>query len=400
MLRSEHSIVAYKAGHALPDRLTRSRHTRYLEHARKMLAVYRSGIGRTRRELHRSIENVLSAQEDCERRRIAAFCKLLDDRSEFEKDARGAAAELRLRVFSLAAAYHPLVGLAQHTSEKTIGEVRTIVSAALKRPWPHIETALYADIIELQPLKAFHGYDDAEALLSRYNVAQVQACLYPAEKVAVIAGSDFKTILRYAKLARLLHEIRRTGGSGYEIQLTGPASVLQQTRRYGANFARFVPALLACRQWELRADICLPWGNRARLALTSDDGLTSHLPSPQEFDSSVEERFAKEFGEKKEGWRCLREAAILHDGQATFVPDFVFRHDDGREALLEIVGFWTPEYLVKKRQTLHRFSGHRVLLAVAERSLRVPSPSPRVIVYKKSLDPAAVVKALVTANPA
>jgi len=28
-----------------------------------------------------------------------------------------------------------------------------------------------------------------------------------------------------------------------------------------------------------------------------------------------------------------------------FVPDFTFRHEDGTQACLEIVGFWTPEYL-------------------------------------------------------
>lgn len=35
-------------------------------------------------------------------------------------------------------------------------------------------------------------------------------------------------------------------------------------------------------------------------------------------------------------------------GAALFLPDFTFRHSDGREALVEIVGFWTPEYLDEK----------------------------------------------------
>jgi hypothetical protein len=34
------------------------------------------------------------------------------------------------------------------------------------------------------------------------------------------------------------------------------------------------------------------------------------------------------------------------------VPDFVFRHRDGTEVVLEIAGYWTPEYLADKLQAL------------------------------------------------
>jgi predicted nuclease of restriction endonuclease-like RecB superfamily len=33
---------------------------------------------------------------------------------------------------------------------------------------------------------------------------------------------------------------------------------------------------------------------------------------------------------------------------SVFLPDFTLRHADGREALVEVVGFWTPEYLEEK----------------------------------------------------
>ena len=66
-----------------------------------------------------------------------------------------------------------------------------------------------------------------------------------------------------------------------------------------------------------------------------------------------------------DGWLLVREGEILHQKQKVFVPDFVFRHDDGRTALLEIVGFWTPEYLQAKLETLRTFQRHRILLAVA-----------------------------------
>jgi predicted nuclease of restriction endonuclease-like RecB superfamily len=57
---------------------------------------------------------------------------------------------------------------------------------------------------------------------------------------------------------------------------------------------------------------------------------------------------------------------VLWRGQKVFVPDFLLRHVDGRQAMLEIVGFWAPEYLKAKAETLQAFAGERILLAVAE----------------------------------
>ena len=38
---------------------------------------------------------------------------------------------------------------------------------------------------------------------------------------------------------------------------------------------------------------------------------------------------------------------ILHHGQAVFVPDFVFRHTDGMQVLMEIVGMQSEELAIR-----------------------------------------------------
>ncbi len=402
MLSGEHAIVRYENGRAIPDRLTRRRHAHYVEHARRMLAVYASGIGSTRRELHLSVQNLLASEPDCDTRRIASFCRLLDDAGEFDIDRRGKAAALRLRVFSMAAPYQPLVTTADAIFDHQQSDVKARIARELGRPWREIEQDLYADVIDFQRLKSFTGYRSPEALLARCNVAQLQACLYRARHMTVWAAADFKTILRYAKLARLLHEIRRLGPDRYRIDLSGPASVVMETRRYGVDFARFAAALLTCRDWTMRAEVQTPWGTGAVLECSSAEGLASHLPPPGDFDSSVEESFARRFGPERDGWRLIREGAILHDGQTTFVPDFVFRHADGREVFMEIVGFWTPQYLEKKRQTIRRFAvSQRIVLAVARRILRGAGRLPAdVIVYRTALKIEPVLAALNAVEPA
>jgi hypothetical protein len=70
------------------------------------------------------------------------------------------------------------------------------------------------------------------------------------------------------------------------------------------------------------------------------------------FDSAVEERFAKRFEQAETGWRLTREPdpLVLSNGGA-FIPDFMFEKYD-KKIYLEIVGFWTKEYLERKLQKL------------------------------------------------
>lgn len=394
MLTADQSIVRYDKGLAFPDRLTRVTHKHYLDYAARMIAVYRGGVGRTRRQLHKGVEAVLASEPDCDRRRIAGFCKLLDDAGEFDQDRRGAAAALRLKVFSMAAKYHPLVTEPDLIFERSEGEVKGLIAGELGRPWEEIEAGLYVDVIDYQPLRSFAGFDSPEALLTRYNLAQLQACLYKARSMVVKASADFAAIVRYAKLARLLVDTRRISASEYRIDLSGPASVLHETRRYGVTFARFTSALVACRGWSMTATVITPWGRDAQLHVTSEDGYRSHVTSPAEFDSEVEEALAKKWGEACEGWRLVREAGILQEGQATFVPDFLLRHEDGREAFLEVVGFWTPEYLAAKRKTVALFKDRRIVLAIPRRTAKDGAVGAGVVVYKTRIKPDEVVKAV------
>ena len=368
MLTRELAIAEYEGGQIKPDRLTRSKHANYRSLAESMLSHYRNGIGRMRNQLHRSIHSLFESELDCPTRRVNAFCKLLDERSTYDKDKRGQAVALRQKVFRLASQKHPLVTLPDLLFETSERDVKQQIAAELGRSWIQIERELFSDVIQFHRLKEFEGYSSADALLARYNVAQTQAVLYDAVSVCVWAKEDFKLILRYAKLARLMHSIQRRSDATYVITFDGPASVLQQTRRYGVAFAKFLPALLSCRGWKMNAVIQHRRSNwKNQFCLTPADGLTSNISPSENFDSKLEENFATRWGdEPREGWRLIHEGEVLFQNQKVFVPDFVFEHNSGRRVLMEVVGFWTPEYLEAKRQTLATFSTHRIILAVSD----------------------------------
>ncbi|MCC7338699.1 MAG: DUF790 family protein [Pirellulaceae bacterium] len=398
MLTRQEALVDYDeaSGRAIPDRLTREKHRSYLGYAQRFLDIYSAGIGRTRRELHRSVESALAANDDCPLRRIAAFKKLLDEKSKYAADAGRKAAKLRQQVFLSAATSHPLVSRVEGVFCNLEQDVKQRIAAELNLTWEQIDARLFSDVIEFQRLEGFEGYASPEALLARYNVAQTQAALYGAEQLMVWSQQDYKAILRYAKLARLMHSIRREGDGSYCFRFDGPASVLRRSTRYGVAMARFLPGLLSCGQWRATAKIVNRWGKRYRLELSCDDGLKSTAAEIAEFDSDVEAEFAAAWKIADcGGWKLERESEILHAGQSVFTPDFTLVNDSGQRVLLEIIGYWTPEYLKYKTQQLEKFQQYDILLAVLEQThFEVPSHCGKPIVFKRQLKPADVLTRL------
>lgn len=398
MLTNELAIAEVRDGFVFPDRLTRLRHGHYLGLAQQMLAIYQQGIGTIRRDLHAQVRALFQDEKICPLRRIDAFCKLLDEVAIYHRDRKGESAKLRRDVFRRAAPSHPLVVQPDRLFESDEAVIKAQISRELKTTWESISERLFADVIPYQKLLRFEGYATPAALLARYNVAQAQASLYRAQSMTVWARQDLKVVLRYAKLSRLMHEIEVLRDGEYRMQFDGPASILRATSRYGVAMAKFLPALLSCRQWRMEAKIRIGRGHWInRLCLSAEDGLKSALPAPDEFDSQIEAGLAADWEKLgPQDWTMDRESVVLHEGQKTFIPDFVFRHRDGRRVLLEIAGYWTPEYLEQKRESLAKFWHEDILLAVPA-SLLKQNPTlrwvrdyPFLIEYKTQLRAAAV----------
>ena len=86
------------------------------------------------------------------------------------------------------------------------------------------------------------------------------------------------------------------------------------------------------------------------------------------YDSKVEERFARDFLRLTDDWDLVREPEAVPIAGHFFFPDFLIRHRRvaGQQAWLEIVGFWTPEYLTEKLERLRQARFPNVILCVDE----------------------------------
>ncbi len=259
MLTRELAIVEYRDMRAWPDKLTARKHAHYVDYAKRMCETYARSLGMTRREIHRAIHAIFALEPECPPRRIDAFCKLLDEACVYDSDDGGRAAQLRQRVYRAAAPLHPLVTCADPWFENNEQTVKQKIATDLGMSWEEIDAKLFSDIMEFHRLREFQPYEDPKQLLARYNVAQTQVALFDAARLTVWATTDFKSILKYAKLARLMHTIRRSP-DGYRFDFDGPASLFSRTQRYGVLMAKFCQACLVAAAGAWKPSSCLELG--------------------------------------------------------------------------------------------------------------------------------------------
>ena len=180
------------------------------------------------------------------------------------------------------------------------------------------------------------------------------------------------------------------------MRLDGPASIFQRSQKYGIQMAVFLPALLLCKGWRMRAEIQSKQRRVVYFELTSEQTqLRSHYPEITAYENPVTDKLAAAWSRAATAWELESSSEVIDLGDSAFIPDFVLRHrETGARVFLEVLGFWTPEHL---RERLLEFDHARVrnfILAAWDdlRGTRDPMTNvpPNTIVFKRSLDPAAV----------
>ena len=88
-------------------------------------------------------------------------------------------------------------------------------------------------------------------------------------------------------------------------------------------------------------------------------------------------------------WELVREDDVFDLGAEVMISDFAIEQPDGRRAILEIVGFWTPEYLDAKLEKIRGVEADNFVLAVSERlncaSEEFGSAADRVLRFKTGI---------------
>ncbi|MCA1816699.1 MAG: DUF790 family protein [Acidobacteria bacterium] len=381
--------LSWQRGDRIKPRYVNAADPRWLREAATLVALFKEHAGRTRGELERAVEEYAGVGTNY--RVLRGLTKLLTDRCEFATAAAFDPLEARRVLFLKATEPHPI---SEDVRERLAAEVAAQLSCSSE----DLLAGLYADLTARQRLVGFEEINERE-LLERYNVAQAQALLYRSTgmrlKVKPQAAEAFRDLFGAIKAHGLIHTVKGTPQTGYEINLDGPASLFHRSQKYGVQMAVFLPDLLACDGWEMSAEIQTKRG-AAYFDLRGDNhGLRVQDErwrgaSEADVRARLEEGWAKFESE----WTLEPSRDVVDLGETAFVPDFLLRREDGQTVYLEILGFWTPKRLAERLGEFERAGVRNFLLAAWEelRGSREPftRDAPNVVVFKRTLDPAAV----------
>lgn len=338
---------------------------RALELSAALCHIAREKLGASRDELHAAWAEIQVAPK--ERRLMFGLSKLVEDSCEFEELEGLEPAELRSEVFLRAAAARRVSGAEFDRAGvlSSVAEARGLTPEA-------VDAALFSDLRGAHRLVACGA---APALLVEgYERAQVQAVLLRALRVrADVRCSNpdaYRELFRKLKWRRLLYRAERLPDGGYRLEIDGPFSLFQSVTKYGLELSLTLPALEACDRLELSADVRwsdrggpLKFNYRSIRALPSGGAVMMRDDVRELWDALVAQ------GGDWQVEPCTRIVDL--PGVGVCVPDLVLRRTrDGREVLLEVLGFWSRDSVWKRVELVEKGLGETLLFAVSAK-LRV-----------------------------
>ncbi|SEH14445.1 hypothetical protein SAMN04487967_1605 [Natronorubrum sediminis] len=341
--------------------------------AARVLGTYQGHVGEPRASLETACEALERETDDF--KLVRGLAALLEREATVETDAAIDPERARRKAFEAAEA----VGVVTE-DDRAMALIRA--SESLECSADDLERALYADLEERQVLTGVDSRWDPDDLIAQYNLSLAQTALFDATEVRV-RSSDPKTLVSAVKRLRLMYEITRLDadstptnddarGGGIaerEVVVTGPTHLFRATRRYGTRFARLLRTVAKAEEWSLEATVD-DRGTERTLSLSDEDPIRVPNAEPVtdvSFDSGVESDFAGRFSTLDLEWDPRREPEPLATGTRVMIPDFAFdyAHRDFR-VYVEIMGFWTPEYVEKKLAQLEGLEDVELVVAVDE----------------------------------
>jgi len=230
-----------------------------------------------------------------------------------------------------------------------------------------------------------------ESVRRAVNLQIMESILKNSEKVELtipltssINSKQVKWLFYLSKRFGIFSTIIKTE-SGIKIFITGPEELVGRREKYGRKIQILIDQIIKRRQtnsdisiWNLK--IHLPWGEGKKVLqfnlkelhglVVSDKKVNLEL----DFDSKTEEKFYQMLT-ALEPWEIKREPVVL-ENNIVFLPDFSLQFVD-ISILIEVIGFWTEDYIMKKIEKLKELTKTGLkLILVVDKTLDFPKIPP------------------------
>ncbi len=257
--------------------------------------------------------------------------------------------------------------------------------------------SLFADLPGERRLAAPAESLSIAELALRTNSSLVAGILKRSQRVSITVYGNSRALVRQAKLHGLLCTVSQNPSPhAVDLEISGPFTLFRRTLIYGRALASLVSRLAWCHRFTLQADCHLgPEAGLRTLVLRTGDPIFP-AGEAKRYDSKIEQRLAQDLARAATDWELVREPVPLSAGQQLVFPDFGLRHRRHRDRYwhLEIVGFWTPQYLQQKLAALRRARLNNFILCIDEQHNCSDDQLPanaRVIRFRRRVDAAAII---------
>jgi uncharacterized protein len=353
MLPSNLLVVWKRKGEILPRYAKLSADN--LEAANGLIEAYKAHVGEKKKTLKAIVTDLENS--GCEYRFVRGLALLLDRKGTFTCNSKINPVDLRRKLFQAT----EKVGLPT-TLEKRRRILETATSE-MALTLENIEEYLYADLDDELILEKFDP-PSASELLEQYNLSLTQTLLFDSTELSFTASGNWQRLFYSVKKLGLIYEVYRDNDCLW-VKIDGPVSLFKLTKRYGINIAKLLPLIVANPEWTINAKILWKYTNEiCNFKIESrKHSFLLRKPTllPVTYDSAAEESFASQFQAVKSGWTLKREPEPVPAGTQVIIPDFSLERAD-LKIYMEIVGFWTEEYLLRKAEKLKQVKEKMLLL--------------------------------------
>lgn len=314
-----------------------------------------AAIGQPWRELLVRLEGLPTRTKDA---RAVAVIEALRHRLGGREPGGVKAAEIRSRVFGRAA-------LDAETRRARI----EAVAGTLGISADETERGMWADLPGERCVTMPRGRPTELVIASEANLLILQRLLLRCFELELRLWGNARSIVRVASVRGLLATAEMRGNA-VQIEISGPLALFHRTTVYGRALGSILAHLPWCERFEL--DVHCDLGRGPATVQLRAPLLLPPSSAPKRYDSRVEERFAQDIAKRAPRWRVVREPAPVIAGKHLAFPDFVLEHrdDPGRRWWVEIVGFWTSDYLATKLARYRAADLNNVILCIdAQRAI-------------------------------
>ncbi|HZW55166.1 MAG TPA: DUF790 family protein [Nitrososphaerales archaeon] len=373
--------------------------------AKSIIGIFQESVGKKRGCLLARLEE-LESSESTDYKTLRGLAAILNRRCTFIVDSKVEPVSARTTVFEEASKRR--IATTQQKQQLLVE-----LSARMNLLPGELEESMFKDLEEEQILTAFDPVSPL-LLVQAYNLALAQTALFKSVSMEFVASGNWKRIFRDIKRFGLMYSVeKREEKDRYSVFLDGPLSLFKMTERYGTSLAKLLPTIVASDSWSFNAEIIDRRKNNRILCFEENKGSAPEFAGLFDrdeeslFDSSVEEIFASKFNSLSTGWELRREPEPLIAGRYVLIPDFSLEKY-GFKIFMEIVGFWTKEYIERKLSKLASLTPETRIIVALNENLRcseaklaeVKSKAVMLLTYSRQVPVDAVISYLKTIEQA